>query len=193
MAGPCIKGTGFESVVSDVNRLVAEGRISRQELEANLTPEERAQLEERILPSSWYPLATYDKLISLLLEKEGHGDDQYLVERGRRAAERLYKAGLYRQLDATVERWGERFGSLMNTLGAAMYSETEWRVERSKDAESGRRYHIEIEVPASFPECCRHTIAGFIEVLGGRAGGRPVNVRSQRVSPTRIVLETSSR
>jgi hypothetical protein len=186
-----IKGTGFESAVADVNRLVAEGRISPQELEANLSTEERAQLEQRVLPSSWYSLETYDKLVQLLLEKEGGGDVEYFVERGRRAAERLYKAGLYRQLDATLERWGERFGPLMQTLGSTMYSETTWLVERRGSAEL--YHHVEIAVPPSFPDSCRHTIAGFIEVLGSRAAGKPMRVTSSRPSGSRIAIEVRAR
>lgn len=193
MAEAKIKGSGFESAVADVNRLVAEGRLSPRELEANLSAEERAQLAQRVLPSSWYSLATYERLVQLLLEKEGGGDVEYLVERGRRAAERLYKAGLYRQLDATLERWGDKFGQLMETLGATMYSETKWTVER-RGPEDGERYHcVEIAVPPAFPDCCRHTIAGFIEVLGSRAAGQPMRVMSSRPSGSRIALEVRVR
>ena len=183
-----IKGSGFESAVADVRRLLAEGRITREELAARLDEEDRRHLEGTIMPSLWYPLSTYDRLIRLLLEKEGAGDPGYLLERGRRAAERLYKAGLYRQLDATLERWGERFGVLMSSLGAAMFSDTRWQV-----GQVGETHRVEVEVPAEFPECARLTSQGFIEYLGQRASGSPVRVASHRPLPTRVVYEVTRR
>lgn len=183
-----IKGSGFESAAADVLRLVAEGRITREELAARLDDEDRRHLEGTVMPSMWYPLSTYDRLIRLLLEKEGRGDPAYLLERGRRAAERLYKAGLYRQLEATLERWGERFGGLMGTLGAAMFQDTHWKVERL-----GEVHRVEVEVPAEFPECARLTSQGFIEYFGERASGSPVRVASHRPLPTRVVYEVTRR
>jgi hypothetical protein len=187
-----IKGTGFESAVTDVQRLVSEGRLSRAEVDANLSPDERALIEQRVLASSWYSLSTYDKLMQLLLEKEGGGDVAYFVERGRRAADRLYKAGLYRQLEATLARWGENFGPLMATLGSAMFSDTEWKIER-RSSGGGQMHHIDVNVPAGFPDCARYAAAGFIEYLGSRASGGPVTVRESRPAPTRVVFEVHSR
>jgi hypothetical protein len=187
-----IKGTGFESAVTDVQRLVSEGRISRAEVEANLSADERALLETRVLPSSWYSLATYDKLMQLLLEKEGGGDLAYFVERGRRAADRLCKAGLYRQLEATLARWGENFGPLMSTLGSAMFSDTEWKVERRADAGQSS-HHIEVKIPAGFPDSARYAAAGFIEYLGARASGSSVAVRTSRPSAVRMHFEVLAR
>jgi hypothetical protein len=178
-----IKGSGFESVVADVKRLLAEGRIGAD----GLPPEDRVLLEEQVLPSSWYPLSSYARFAELLLACEGGGDVEYLVERGRRAAERLYQAGLYRQLEATIERWGERFGPLMETLGGAMFRETRWSVKRADDATSPT--HIEVDVPADFPECARHTSQGFIEFLGCHAAGARVVATSRRQSPTKVVFD----
>lgn len=178
-----IKGSGFESAVADVKRLLEEGRIGADAL----APDDRVYLEEQILPSSWYPLASYARFVELLLDCEGGGDVEYLVERGRLAAERLYHAGLYRRLEATIDRWGERFGPLMETLGAAMFSPTRWSVKRKDDATSPT--HIEVDVPADFPECARHSSQGFIEFLGCRAAGARVVATSRRESPTKLVFD----
>lgn len=186
MAEPAIKGSGFESAVGDLQRLLEEGRLDREELEARLEKRDLALLEEKVLPSLWYPLSSYERMCAVLLDVEGHGDVEYLVERGRRAADRLYRAGLYRQLDATVERWGERLGPLLSSLGEAMFRDTRWTVEV---APGGEHFHVEVTVPPRFPECARHSSTGFMEFLGSHAAGFPAVVRSSRPAPDRMVFE----
>jgi len=165
------------------------GRLDRDQLEARLEAEDLAYLEDKILPSSWYPLASYDRFIRILLDLEGRGDPEYLVERGRRAADRLYRAGLYRQLEATVERWGERLGPLMASLGEAMFRGTRWKVEVYPDRPEGHAFHVDVDVTADFPDCARHTAAGFMEFLGSHASGVSQRVTSTRPSRTRVTYD----
>jgi len=189
MDQPCIKGSGFESAVEDVKRLLERDRLDRDQLEARLEAEDLSYLEEKILPSSWYPLASYDRLIRILWDVEGRGDPEYLVERGRRAADRLYRAGLYRQLEATVERWGERLGPLMASLGQAMFRGTRWKVEVYPDRPESHTFHVDVDVPPEFPDCARHTAAGFIEFLASHSSGGSQRVESGRPSPTRVIFD----
>jgi len=189
MEQACIKGSGFESAVEDVKRLLERGRLDRDQLEVRLEAEDLAYLEDKILPSSWYPLASYDRFIRILLDLEGRGDPEYLVERGRRAADRLYRAGLYRQLEATVERWGERLGPLMASLGEAMFRGTRWKVEVYPDRPEGHAFHVDVDVTADFPDCARHTAAGFMEFLGSHASGVSQRVTSTRPSRTRVTYD----
>jgi hypothetical protein len=186
MAG-AVKGSAIASVVDDVNRLVAEGRIRRAVLELRLEREDLEVLEAKILPSSWYPLATYGRLSELLLEVEGRGSTEYLVERGRRAAERLRAAGLYAQLSVDRERWGERVGQMMMPLGPTIYRDTVWRV-RQEGTGAAVQFEITVEVPDCFPDLCRHQTQGFIEHAAMHAAGKPVKVVSARVSPTQMVF-----
>lgn len=195
MPEAAIKGSAFESAVSDLLALLESGRVTRAELEKLLTPADLECLDERVLPSSWYPLCTYERLLDVLVAREAGGDrEAYLRERGRKAAQRLYEAGLYTQLEATLERWGERFGGLMSTLGAAIFRDTRWSLERTEDpGVEHSRYRITVEVPAEFPECARHTAQGFIELLGSRSAGEPIRVHSERPSKTRLVFTTYRR
>lgn len=190
MSEPAIKGSGFESAVADLQRLAEEGRLDREELEARLEARDLAYLEEKILPSLWYPLSSYERMCDLLLAVEGRGDPEYLVDRGRRAADRLYRAGLYRQLDATVARWGERLGPLLSSLGEAMFRDTRWKVDVAPE---GGSFQVEVHLPPGFPECARHSSTGFIEFLGSHASGAPVVVRSSRPSPDRMLFEGNRR
>lgn len=53
MAG--IKGTAIQSLVADVNRVVQEGRIRPDELEACLQREDLEILGQKVLAALWYP------------------------------------------------------------------------------------------------------------------------------------------
>jgi hypothetical protein len=187
-----VKGTAVASVVEDVNRLVAEGRISREELEARLDAEDLELLEQKLLPSSWYSLGTQGRLTQILFEVEGKGSLEYLVERGRRAAERLRAAGLYAQLAMEPERWGERVGQMMMPLGPTIYRDTKWRI-RQEGTGATVRFEIEVDVPAQFPDVCRHQTQGFIEHAATHAAGKPVVVTSERIAPTRMVFRGQAR
>ncbi len=185
-----VKGTAIESVVADVNRLVEAGRIDRAELDVRLEAEDLELLDQKLLPSAWYSLGSYGRLMQLLFETEGRKRVEYLVERGRRAAERIRNAGLYAQLSADRDRWGDRLGAMMVTLGPAIYRDTEWSF-RLLAAGGSLRFEIEISVPDNFPDVCRHATQGFIEYTASHASGQAVRVSSERVSPTRIVIRSA--
>lgn len=186
MAG-AVKGTAITSVVEDVIRIVDEGLLAREQLELRLERDDLELLEQKLLPSSWYSLESHGRLTQLLLECEGRGSLEYLIERGRRAAERLRTAGLYAQLTMDPERWGERVGKMMMPLGPSIYRDTTWRI-RQEGTGAQVRFEIEVEVPPSFPDVCRHPTQGFIEHAATHASGRPVQVTSERVSPSRMVF-----
>lgn len=185
-----VKGTAIESVVHDVQRLIAEGRVSREAVEARLHPEDLEVLDARIVPALWYPLGSFGRLTELLLEVEGERRTAYLVERGRRAAERIQATGLYAQLKGDWSSWGDRVGAILATLGPAMYKDTTWRIQMEPRADGALGFRLEVDVPAAFPDVCRHPTQGFIEYVARHYGSRSqrVRVRSERVSPTRIVF-----
>lgn len=182
-----VKGTAVASVVEDLKRLIEAGRVRRDELEVRLQAADLELLEQKILPSSWYPLGSQGRLTQILLEVEGKGSLEYLLERGRRAAERMREGGLYAQLSVDQERWGERIGAMMIPLGPAIYRDTVWSIELSGTG-AAMRFEITVEVQEDFPEVCRHQTQGFIEHASSYASGRPVRMSSSRVSPTRIVF-----
>jgi len=186
-----VKGTAIESVVADVNRLVDAGALSRADLEVRLEADDLKLLDQKLLPSVWYSLGSYGRLTQLLFETEGRRRIEYLVERGRRAAERIRNAGLYAQFTADRDRWGDRLGTMMVTLGPAMYRDTEWKFQLLAGG-GGMRFEIEISVPETFPDVCRHATQGFIEYTAIHAEGRNVRVSSERVGPTRIVIRAAT-
>jgi hypothetical protein len=190
---PSIKGTAFQSVVEDLQALVGAGRIARDELEARLPAEDLRLLEEKVLPGLWYPLASYRRLTEVLLQVEGGGRPEYVVRRGARAAERLFAAGLYLQLErgdeigrekrARGEGWTEREGNLVSSLAGAIFNVSRWRFTVGSDAV----HRIEVSDAEELPEVSRLAAQGFVEYTATRLGG-PVRVTSQRLGRGRIVF-----
>ena len=101
---PSIKGSALSSVVEDVRALRDSGRISADRLEASLEAADVALLETKIQPALWYPIASYARLTRAPARVAGRGDPQYVVDRGARAAQRLWESGLYVQLQHGEEK-----------------------------------------------------------------------------------------
>jgi hypothetical protein len=183
-----VKGSAIESVVADVIRLVEGGRVSRDELEVRLRAEDLELLDHKVVPALWYSLGSYGRLMELLFEVEGRRRIEYLVERGRRAADRIRAMGLYAQLKGDWSTWGTRVGTILATLGPAMYKDTQWRIELQSPGEKGMRFRLEVDCPPEFPDVCRHPTQGFVAYLAELYAGRTVHVRSERTSPERMVF-----
>jgi hypothetical protein len=182
MKVPSIKGTGFQSVLDDLQRLLDAHKLTREEMEDRLAPDDLIILESKIGPATWVPMDTYRRVVDLLVSIEAHGDiEGYLFQRGWRAAERLHKAGLYSQFDATAEKWGTRVGKLVVTLGPVMYNFTEWRFDVAPEAPLGM-FRITVSNAAEFPDCARFTAQGFIEYIARSATSRTIRVTSERLS-----------
>lgn len=189
-----VKGTAIESVVNDVKQLVETGAISQEALEARLHAEDLRLLETKIVAALWYPLGSYGRLMELLFEVEGRRSTEYLVERGRRAADRVRATGLYSQLKSDWSTWGDRVGKILATLGPAMYKDTQWRIELARAGGSGMELRLEVDCPAEFPDVCRWPTQGFIEVLAHLYSGEStIRMRSDRVSPERMVFYGQAR
>jgi hypothetical protein len=193
---PSIKGTAFQSVVEDLCALVAAGRIRGPELAARLAAEDLRILGEKVLPGSWYPLATYRRMTELLMEVEGGGRPEYVVRRGARAAERLFAAGLYLQLERGEEigankrkrgeGWSEREGNLVSSLAGAIFNTSRWRFK--VDPSEPATHRIEVSEAEDLPEVSRLAAQGFIEYTATRLSGSPIRVTSERSGPSRIVF-----
>src|SRR5262245_39046333 len=193
---PSIKGTAFQSVVEDVQGLLSAGRIRRAELEARLEAEDLRILDDKMLPGLWYPLATYRRLTEVLLEIEGGGKPDYVVRRGARAAERLFAAGLYLQLERGEEigarkrergeGWTAREGNLVASLAGAIFNVSRWRFAVDPDEPAVHR--IEASEAAELPEVSRLAAQGFVEYTASRLSGAPIRVTSERVGRDLIVF-----
>jgi hypothetical protein len=175
----------------EVLALVADGRLSWEDLHARLGPGEISVLYEMAPCVKWYPVATYDRLLTTLMDVEGGGSDEYLVERGKRAVESLTATGLEPQIEGarsnrgTVDEWWARVAPALVTLPAAVYSASNWILIPGEDC---GRFTIEVTEASGLPESVRHTLQGVLESLATRLIGAAVHVTSGRPSPDRLVF-----
>jgi hypothetical protein len=183
---PSIQAVAFQGLVDDVARLRHTGQISEEELEKYLMEEDRELLDSRVLERHWYPMHQYGRFIELVVAKEARGRrTEYLVERGRRAAERLLMR-IDAQYELQGEPWGPTVTSLLTPLASMIHNYTDWQVEI---VEPTRRYRAHVAASAEFPEPARYTTQGFIQHFVSvvtRAAGGPVRVTSQRIDARQV-------
>ena len=184
---PSIKATGFQSAADDLEKLVAKGRVAQAELEAQLQPEDLGFLGKQLAASSWVPIATYMRVLELLIALEGGRDVQgYLRGRGTRAAERLHKMGLYGQFEATIETWGHRVGTITATMGAVLYNFSRWCFESDVEAQT---FQTTVDDATHYPDPLIAVGEGFIEYLAQNLlPGRKVEVSGKRTKPDQIIF-----
>ncbi len=188
MSVPSIKGTAYNSIHDDLHRMLDDGRVSQDELEARLSREELELFESKVLATKWYPIETYRKLLALVAQKDAKGAaDEYLVERGWRAAERLAQAGIYRQLGADEgagKSWGARVSNLVTKISGLLYNFTRWSVD---EPENAKLIHVTVDEAKDFGDECRYTAQGFVAFAATLMAGAPVKITSARPTPDRIV------
>lgn len=187
MAERGIKGSLFQPVVEEVKNLLAEGRLEEQDLERWLATEDRELMSSPILPGSWYPIASHDRVLQMLAAKLAGGSHEYWIEGGRQAADQLAALGIYHQLDRGPGSLEDFIGRVLVTLSAALYSFTHWRW-CGMDADRSH-FSIDVSDAADFPDTCRYRAEGFIERAASRATRRDWKVVSRRTSADRILFE----
>jgi len=191
---PSIKGSAFAGVVSDLNRLVSEGALSEAELAARLEPADRELLTEEIAPGFWYPMAAYDRMLALLVDKEGDPDAHaYLRGRGERAMKRMMELGVYSQLETLDKGWTRLVGRVMATFASVVYSFARWELRAESTEEGavgavGDEFTLVGHDDGLLSVQARATIEGAAAMLATRIAGGPVDVTSERVAPDRIEL-----
>jgi hypothetical protein len=193
VSNPCIKGSVFSRVVEDVDRLIREGRLSREEIDSKLGEEVAAVLGEKIQPAMWYPVESYRVLSELLVEVEGGGRLEYMFERGERTAEYLLEAGLYQQLRFATENAEsdtrlqiQSGGRLIVTIAPAMFNFTKWSFR--VDPAASKRFTIQVDEARELPEVLRYASAGFCHAVAECACKTKLSIHHERVRPDRILI-----
>jgi hypothetical protein len=195
---PCIKGSALSSVVEDVRALCDSGRISLERLEAALEPGDVELLESKIQPALWYPIQAYARLTRLLLDVAGRGDPQYVVDRGARAAQRLWESGLYVQLQHGEEKAAKarRVGSVLSnrdarvvtTLSGAIFNFTRWTYHPGPPEAT-----IQVSEAEAWPEVSVWAARGFLEYVVSRLRRIETRVEATRVAPDLVEFRFSVR
>jgi hypothetical protein len=177
-----IRGPSFQIARRDVLGLVESGRLTRSGLEARLDPDDLELLHETPRTNAWYPLATYDRFLAVLLEFDGNGDPAYLVRRAHKSSEELMRGGVMRQLESaeTIVRtsqdggnWFEQAGHVLATIPAALFDRGSWRLSAD---EPKRSFTLEGTGLAGLTPNVAQIIQGGIEYVASELIHAPVEV-----------------
>jgi hypothetical protein len=195
---PSIKGSIFGRGVEDLLKLVAQGEISRADLERKLEPGDSAYLDEPIVATGWYDVQVYGRVLDLLREIVGCGSNTYLRDRGARSAETLLKAGLHQQLEylsrtqlaaaSTPEDRYRAFGRDLKLLVSMHRALLNFGEQISKpDPDFDDRYILEISGAEPYPEALCWTTDGFINRMA-QQHHTPDLWRWERPTPERLLF-----
>lgn len=178
---PSVKGSVFAAVVEDVNKMIAEERVSQSDLERWLLPEDLDLLNKLISVAMWYDVRAYERMNIMLRDVEGGGSNEYLRECGRQTARRLLEGGMYGQLEylhrtqlSTAQAPDKRFAAFgrdlrrLSTLSASILNFSTWSVEVDPEAEL--QYLIRVSGAEAYPETLCWRSDGFINEMATQHG-----------------------
>ena len=187
-----IKGTAFLTARRDLLAMVESGRFSRVALERRLQPQDLELLEKDPLPTSWYPVATYDRMLRVLMDIEGNGEVAYLVNRARKAMEALMSGGIYRQLERAQvvvreqgKGWFERSGHILATLPTAFFDKGSWKLSAD---EVKKTFVLEGSGLDGMTDNVAHIVQGAIEYAAEQLTEASAKVSVQRSRAGRVVF-----
>lgn len=195
MAEPSVKGLLVGGVVTSLRRLVERGSVSEDALEARLGVRSLELLQAKVDPAVWYPIEHYRELVDLLWELEGRREPDYMREKGRAWARRLYEAQRYQQLEYADTRTREirsgdeavRQGRLIASLIQTFWNFVEPAVDLDPDRPDTLRLTLDGPLASLFPDANRYTTEGFLNHMVERSGGHR-RATSERPTPERIVF-----
>lgn len=173
---PSVKGTIFQNASVEILEAIQNGKISRADFESQLKPDEIELVESEIGISAWYSIETYGRMLKLLGSMASN-PTEWLIESGRRSAQRIIDMGVYAQLDEHTEgTWENRVGRILTTLSAGFFSCGKW-VWKGLETAS---FEIEVTSAEAYSIELVLRTQGFIELLATRSAGRPISLSHER-------------
>ena len=127
--------------------------------------------------SAWYSAELYTRLLQLYALAAPGSSREFLIESGRRSAQRIIELGIYSQLDGrTEDSWENLIGRILVSLSGAFFSFGSWEWEGM----DGEGFSILVRDAAPMSEELMLRTSGFIEQLGARAAGGEVALTHER-------------
>jgi len=185
MTVPSTKGLLLISAVVGLRRSLESEAHSSEGLGVALEPEDLALLEQKLEPTSWYPVATLGRMNELLAKLAGGDREDALREMGAVAAESVRDTGTYSQMDyedgvlaeaSALELRG--FSRQTSTLHEMFFN---YGTVRVVSDEAGQ-IRIHYEGMADHPDSIRLTSEGYTGAMATRALGRSCRVESEDVA-----------
>jgi hypothetical protein len=179
--GPSVKGSVFLIAVQGVKRLLKGGQLSREEIECRLEASDHRYLEEKILLADWYPVAAFENLSRISLNRLGQSESEFFVRQGENAAQRMLGGEVSEQFADVMNKRDDQAVRSMLTVARRIFNFSHWEL---LDDGSGDLGHFEVEVSEAddMPEVLRYAAQGFIKYAASLMVGSSVKVVSQRPS-----------
>ncbi len=184
-AQPSIKGIALQYAVAAVRRLLETGRLTRDELEIRLDPQDLEILDQKVLPTLWYPMESFARLLEVATTGEAQtGGVEAVISVGVDAANSLFASELYGDFLRSAESRGPRAGEALVRMAPLLCSFGTWTFRRAP----GGGFAIDVREAGAFPEILRHVAQGLIQYLSDRLAGAPdrIRVTSERPAPDHI-------
>jgi len=184
-----VKGAVLEPPFNRVKQYVGSGKLGGYDLSRHLDPRDVELLAFEIHPTLWYPIDLYDRLIRVVCDCDGAGDERFYASFGAREAETVLS---FRPLGALVEgasAFGRRSGVALVKLANLAFSFGEWRFTGS----SLEDFRVEATEVGPLPDSLRFVLEGFMSALASRLTGKLVSVASVRPTRDWITFTGSAR
>ena len=181
MVRPSIRGAVLAGHAEVFVKHLESHHVDPRTLRLRFLPDDLEVLRGWVHPTAWYDIGLYTRLLEFLRDEAGHGDDQYLIDAGRRSAENMIRAAVYPQFEflrrlessgrATAPERFVAFGRDLRhliTINEAMLNFASNHV--ILDPEHADRYVIEHVDAAAYPEVLCWTTQGFCNRMAEEHG-----------------------
>jgi hypothetical protein len=165
--------------VEAVKQAIEAGQISKEEVDVKLDAGDLQFLDEKILVGRWYPVDTFDRLVQLTGGRAAAEDPNYLVRRGRKAANQVLDNQIYGHFNETIEERGDQGGASVLTLAQLMMNFSRWELLPYRNGDASH-FVIKVTEAGPMPDVLRYTAQGFIERVAELMVGGPMQVTSER-------------
>ena len=178
---PSIKGTVVAGHAETFQKYLADESPDRATLDRWFEPGEVDVLSGPIEPTRWFPIGSYDRLLCFLREYVGGGRNEFLIESGRRTAEKLLAAGIHQQFEylsrtevsekVDKESRHQAFGRdlrLLTTITGSILNFLESSVV--PDPDHAMRWMIRHRQARDYPETLCWTSQGFCNRMAEEHG-----------------------
>jgi hypothetical protein len=184
---PSIKGVALQLAVDGLRRVMEAQKISMDQVNARMNPEDAWVLDNGIMPGLWYPIDLCGRVVELSIALENKGGPNYLRHVGTRIAKMFFSNEIYERFATAAEKRREGAGKIMITVPSVVLNFSEWSFVQ--DEAKPKTFFIEANQAKAFPDVLRYLSEGFIQYVAERVVNGPVRVRSDRPAPDQIVFQ----
>jgi hypothetical protein len=179
-----VKGAAIQAAWMRVNELLETGRITREQLEARLSPRALEIVEQKILPSLWYSIAAGAEISQLVADVDGGGNTSHMTKLGAETAHRFLAGGTFKDFIEGATHNRTRRGESLVRLAELMLDFGDWHFEGDDLLD----FKVVVTEAEQLPETTRFSIQGFIAVLTTEISKQQIICDSQRPSPDTVVF-----